>query len=66
MLKDQSKFNNQHDVVYYTDFPNEACKENSNGENGCRISECIKGHNGKDLKSHILKHSIESGHASVS
>ena len=30
-----------------------------------RISECIKDHNGRDLKSYILRHSIESGHANV-
>ena len=27
-VKDQSKFEHQHDVVYYTDCPNEKCREN--------------------------------------
>ena len=35
-------------------------------ESGRRISERIKDHNGRDLKSHILRHSVESGHANVS
>ena len=27
-VKDQSKFEHQHDVVYYTDCPNEKCRKN--------------------------------------
>ena len=65
-VKDQSKFEHQHDVVYYADCPNEKCRENYIGESGRRILERIKDHNGRDLKSHILRHSIESGHANVS
>ena len=53
-------------MVYYADCPNEKCRENYIGESGRRISERIKDHNGRDLKSHILGHSIESGHAKVS
>ena len=53
-------------MVYYADCPNERCRESYIGESGHRISECIKDHNGRDLKSHILKHSIESGHAKFS
>ena len=53
-------------MVYYTDCPNETCRENCIGESGRRISEHIKDHSGRDLKSHILGHSVESGHANVS
>ena len=35
-LKDQSKFDHQHDVVYYPDCPNETCRENYLGESGRR------------------------------
>ena len=52
-VKDQSKFEHRHDVVYYADCPNEKCRENYIGESGRRISEIIKDHNGRDLKSHI-------------
>ena len=65
-VKDQSTFAHPHDVVYYADCPNEKCRENYIGESGRRISERIKDHNGRDLKSHILRHSVESGHANVS
>ena len=53
-------------MVYYVDCPNGTCSENYIGESGRRTSERIKDHNGRDLKSHILKHSVESGHANVS
>ena len=65
-VKDQSKFEHQHDVVYYADCPNEKCRENYIDESGRRMSERIKDHNGRDLKSHILRNSVESGHAKVS
>ena len=53
-------------MVYYADCPNDKCRENYIGESGRRISERVKDHNGRDLKSHILRHLIESGHANVS
>ena len=52
--------------MYYDACSNETCRENCIGESGRRISERIKDHNGRDLKSHILRHSVESGHANVS
>ena len=65
-VKDQNKFDHQHDVECYADCPNETCRENYIGESGCRILERNKDYNGRDLKSHILKYSVESGHASDS
>ena len=65
-VKDQKKIEQQHDVVYYVDCLNETCRENYIGESGRRISEPIKDHNGRDLKSNILRHSAEFGHANVS
>ena len=53
-VKYQSKFEHQHDAVYYADYPNETCRENYIGESGRR-----------DLKSHILRHSVDSGQANV-
>ena len=68
-VKDQSILEHQH--VYHTTcilcrLPYEKCRENYIGESGRRISKRIKDHNGRDLKSHILRHSVESGHANVS
>ena len=65
-VKDQSKFEHQHEVVYYADCPNEKCRENYICESGRRILGRIKDHNGRDLKSHILRHSVKSGHANIS
>ena len=52
-------------MVYYADLPKKKCRENHN-ESGRRISERIKDHNGRNLKSHILRHSEESGHLDFS
>ena len=51
-VKDQSKFEHQHGVVYYADYPDEKCRKNYIGASGRRISKRIKDHNGRDLKSH--------------
>ena len=53
-------------MVYHADCTNGKCKENDIGESRLRISERIKDHNVRVLKSHILRHSVESGHAKVS
>ena len=53
-------------MVYYADCPNETCADNYIGESGRKILEHIKNHNGRDFKSHILRHSVESGHANFS
>ena len=53
-------------MVYHADCTNGKCKENDIGESRLRISERIKDHNVRVLKSHILRHSVESGHANVS
>ena len=42
------------------------CNEKWIGESKRRISEQIVNHNGGDLKSHPLKHSIESEHKNLS
>ena len=52
-------------MVYYADCPNEKCREIYIGKSGRRISERVKDLNGRDLKSHILRHSVESGHANI-
>ena len=46
--------------------PNKTCRENYIGESDRRVSEHRIGHNVRDLKSHILRHSVESGHAKIS
>ena len=51
--------------MYHAKCPSELCDENDIGESGRRIAERVKNHNGTDHKSHILKHSLETGHEHV-
>ena len=56
-IKDQTKFEHKHDIIYLVTCPEDNCSENYIGESGCRISERIIDHNCRDQKSHIFKHS---------
>ena len=40
----------------------ETCREDYTGETGRRLSERVIDHNGRDKKSHVLKHCIENDH----
>ena len=64
-LKDQTKKDHQHDVVYYEKCPEEQCTENYTGETGRRLVERVKDHRGKDSKSHLFKHSMEAIHKTL-
>ena len=63
-LKDQTK-KDQHDVVYYAKCPEEQCTEDYTGETGRRLIERVKDHSGKDSKSHLFKHAMETNHKTV-
>ena len=58
-IKDQTKFEHKHDIIYLATCPEDNCSENYIGESGRRISERINDHTGRDQKSHIFKHSSE-------
>ena len=45
------KLKQNHDIAYYTEYPEEQCKENYIAETGRRISERIIDHAGRDSKS---------------
>ena len=64
-LKDQTKKDHQHDVVYYAKCPEEQCTEDYTGERGRRLIERVKDHSGKDSKSHLFKHSMETIHETL-
>ena len=51
--------------MYHARCPSELCDENYIGESGRRIAERVEDHNGRDHKSDILKHSLETGHEHV-
>ena len=59
-LKDQTKNDHQHAVVYYAKCPEEQCTKDYTGETGRRLIESVKYPSDKDLKSHLFKHSMEA------
>ena len=59
-LKYQTKKDHQHDAVHYAKCPEEQCAEDYTGETGRCLIERVKYHSGKDLKSHLFKHSVET------
>ena len=58
-IKDQTKFEHKHDIIYLATCPEDNCLENYIGESGHQILEIIIDHNSRDQKSHISKHSSE-------
>ena len=61
-IKDKRKFYHQHYLVYDAKCSSELCEKKYIRGFGRRISERVKERNGRDHKSHILKHSLEIGH----
>ena len=61
-VKDKTKFEHNHDIVYHGTCPETDCPENYIGETARRISERVKDHTGKDVHSHLFKLAVESGH----
>ena len=53
-IKDKTKFEHQHDVVYYVNCTEASCRDNNVGETGCMIIEKIKDHSGRDHASHMV------------
>ena len=60
--KDQTIFEHKHDVIYHEKCPAENCVDDYIGETARRVNERIVDHTGRHTNSHLLKHSIESGH----
>ena len=60
--KGQTIFEHKHDVTYHGKCPAENCVGYYIGETARRINERILDHTGRDTNSHLLKHSLESGH----
>ena len=64
-IKDNSKKEHEHNIVYHVNCCQESYENNGIGGSGRRLVERVKDHNGRDNKSHVLKHSIEKRHAEV-
>ena len=52
----------QYHIVYYVKWPESQCSEDYTGETKRRLSERVLYHNGRDAKSHLVKHAIEKSH----
>ena len=64
-IKDITKKEHKHDLVYRVKCPEETCNETYNGETGRRIVEGIDEHRGKDKNSYVYQHSVNSNHRLV-
>ena len=64
-IKDEINEKHQHDLIYYTKFPEEFCTEDYLGETGRRIIERVADHAGKGKQSHLLKHALTQNHRHV-
>ena len=64
-IKDLTKNQHEHDLIYYSKCPEPNCNENYLGETGRRIIERTSDHCGKDKQSHLLKHALISNHPVV-
>ena len=64
-VKDRTIFSHNHDIIYHGNCPENRCPNNYVGETARRISERVLYHTGKDINSHLYKHSIETGHQAL-
>ena len=64
-INDRTIFSHNHDINYHGNCPENGCPDNYIGETARRISERVLDHTGKDINSHLYKHSIEIGHQTL-
>ena len=61
-IKDQTKNQHEHDLIYYGKCPEPNCNEDYLGETGGRIMERTADHCGKDKQSRLPKYALISSH----
>ena len=59
-IEDKTKFEHRHDVIYLRKCHETTCNDNYIGEAKRRIFERVKDYNGRDFKSHLLKHALKT------
>ena len=64
-IKNKTKDQHKHDLVYYSKYPEPTCHEDYLGETGRRIIERSADHCGKDKQSHLLRHALNNNHKIV-
>ena len=57
-IKDKTKDQHKHELVYYSKCPEQTCNEDYLGETGRRIIERSADHCSKDKQSHLLRHAL--------
>ena len=62
---DSKKLEHQHDLTYFTHCPGVNCNETYLGETARRLQDRVLEHAGKDRKSNIVKHSMDTGQPPV-
>ena len=63
--KDKTKKEHHHDLTYSIKCPMKNYLESYNGETGRRLIERVHEYSGRDINSHMLKHSIAVNHPTV-
>ena len=61
-IKDKTVKEHQHDIVYYVKCPESQCSKDYTEGMARRLSERVLDHNGRDAKSHLVKHAIKKCH----
>ena len=64
-IKDKTKFEHEHDLVYYVNCTEPSCSANYVGETSRRITERIKDHSGRDHALHMVKDNIKTSYSDI-
>ena len=65
-VKDRTKFEYRHDVVYFGKCPEQNCTDNYLNEYFRRIFKRIIDDGGSDQNSHLFRHAVVNGHCNAS
>ena len=65
-VKDKTKFEHIHNVVYHATCPNKKCKSHYTGQTKCRIAKRGHEHRETDKKSHLFQHAKKTKHRKIS
>ena len=64
-VKDPVPRTKKHDVIYRSVCVTESCNKDYVTECPRKLYECVKGHNGRDHSSHLVKQAGDTGHLPV-
>ena len=64
-IKEKTKIEHENDIVYHGKCPSDNCCRDYVGETARRFKERVIDHTGRDIQSHLNKHSIETGHETL-